>query len=124
MSRPRKHRVNGAAPPGKAEEVARYIAPLSLSPSLLSRATYDSRPRATTFLLPFIESDIQIFLQRFAHRGISRYPVSRQVDLIGRTERVGERGGREGGKRGERERVGGYSAALEALSIRTQRRSN
>lgn len=65
-------------------------------------------PLLATFLLPFIESDIQIFLQRFAHRGISRYPVSRQVDLIG-----GTKGG-----------VAGYSAALEALSIRAQRRSN
>lgn len=65
-------------------------------------------PALAIFLLPFIESDIQIFLQRFAHRGISRYPVSPQVDLIGGT------------KRG----IGGYSAALEALSIRVQRRSN
>lgn len=67
-------------------------------------------PALATFLLPFIESDIQIFLQRFADRGISRYPVSLQVDLIGGTK----------GKR----KAGGYSTVLEALSITVQRRLN
>jgi len=76
MSRPRKHRVNDGTL-GKSGRGALY------SSAPLRRLMI---PALATFLLPFIESDIQIFLQRFADRGISRYPVSRQVDLIGGTK--------------------------------------
>lgn len=76
MSRPRKHRVNDSTL-GKSGRGALY------SSAPLRRLM---TPALTTFLLPFIESDIQIFLQRFADKGISRYPVSLQVDLIGGTK--------------------------------------
>lgn len=76
MSLPRKHRVNDGTL-GKSGRGTLY------NSALLRRLM---TPALATFLLPFIESDIQIFLQRFADRGISRYPVSLQVDLIGGTK--------------------------------------
>lgn len=103
--RPRKYRVNDGTL-GKSGRGMLYS-----SASLRRLMT----PALATFLLPFIESDIQIFLQRFADRGISRYPVSLQVDLIG-----GTRGGEESRRLFNRPRSVEYhrSKALELTGFR------